>query len=323
MRTEFSLPGRREGKVRDLYDLPSDFAPAPRGVLIIATDRISAFDVVLPTPIEGKGRLLTEVSRRWFDFIEQRDLARTHLVSSDADLLVGVGVPPITREQARSLRGRVQIARRCRVVPVECVARGYLDGSGWVEYQERGSVCGVSLPKGLRRGDRLPEPIFTPATKEAVGTHDENIDFERACRRAEEWGASTLGCGAGFGNRVMNRLRAMTLQIYAAAHEFAAARGLILADTKFEFGFPEGEPIDEPMLCDEALTPDSSRYWEAAKWSPGGEQASFDKQYLREYLNRLTSEGLWAKKPPGPALPYDVVAGTRSRYEEVAKRLFG
>lgn len=305
--------------MRDLYELPAK-GGMPR-LLIVATDRVSAFDVVMPTPIPGKGRLLTEVSLRWFRFVEARGLARSHVLSAEAEELVGAGSPAMTREAVQPLIGRVMIVRRCRVVPVECVARGYLDGSGWAEYQATGSVCGVPLPAGLRRGDRLPEPIFTPATKEAVGTHDVNVDFEAASERVERWGEGFGGRGTGFGDRVMRRLREMTLAIYSAAHEVALGRGLILADTKFEFGFAAEDPGGEPMLCDEALTPDSSRYWDGAKWSPGGEQASFDKQFLREYLNGLTAAGKWDKRPPGPDLPQAVVDGTRARYEAVRRRL--
>ncbi|MBL8745694.1 MAG: phosphoribosylaminoimidazolesuccinocarboxamide synthase [Phycisphaerae bacterium] len=313
LETDLPLPGRRQGKVRDLYDLPAA-APGEAGrLLIVATDRISAFDVVMPSPIVGKGRLLTALSIEWFRFIESKGLARTHLLSSEAHELIGLGAPPIRRDQAERLEGRIMIARRCRIIPIECVARGYLDGSGWSEYARAGSVCGVKLPPGLRRGDRLPEPIFTPATKEELGRHDENIDFDRACGIA--------------GRDVMERLRALTLSIYKAAHDYAATRGLILADTKFEFGRAEGAttptPGDDLYLCDEALTPDSSRYWDASKWHPGGEQPSFDKQFLREYLNGLTAAGNWNKQSPGPALPEEVIEGTRARYEEVRRRLFG
>lgn len=306
--THLPLPNRRQGKVRDIYELPEDRGGPPGGgLLIVASDRISAFDVVMPTPIVGKGRLLTDISTRWFGFIRERGLAPIHLVSTSA-----AGISGLTAEQAASLEGRSMIARRCKVVPIECVVRGYLDGSGWVDYQSSGSVCGVALPKGLRRGDRLPEPIFTPATKEEMGAHDQNIDFESAC--------------VSVGRGVMERLRATSLAIYSAAHEYAATRGVILADTKFEFGFPldaRGNAGTEPMLIDEVLTPDSSRYWDAALWSPGKEQASFDKQFLREYLNGLVAKGAWNKQSPGPSLPEDVVAGTRARYEEALTRLFG
>ncbi len=306
--THLPLPGRRQGKVRDIYELPEDRGGPPGGgLLIVASDRISAFDVVMPTPIVGKGGLLTDISTRWFSFIRERGLAPIHLVSTSP-----AGITGLTTEQVASLEGRSMIARRCRVIPIECVVRGYLDGSGWVDYQATGSVCGVALPKGLRRGDRLPEPIFTPATKEELGAHDQNIDFERACETV--------------GRSVMERLRSVSLAIYGAAHAYAESRGVILADTKFEFGFPldaRGIPGTEPMLIDEVLTPDSSRYWDAALWQPGREQASFDKQFLREYLNGLVAQGRWNKQAPGPALPDEVVAGTRARYEEALHRLFG
>lgn len=304
------LPNRRRGKVRDVYEIPATRSGEP-ALLIVATDRVSAFDVVMPTPMPGKGRLLTDISTRWFRFIEERGLSRTHLISTDPD-----DVPGLSDEQRRSLEGRITVGRRCRVVPIECVARGYLAGSGWAEYQKTGAVCGVKLPPGLKRGDRLMDTmggaIFTPATKEDVG-HDENIDFERACAIA--------------GEKVMRTLRDRTLRMFEAAHDYALSRGLILADTKFEFGFPvneKGEVIDDdPILIDEALTPDSSRYWPADGWTPGREQASFDKQYLREYLETLVQSGKWDKTPPGPALPDDIVRNTLARYEEARDTLFG
>ncbi len=313
LETSLPLPNRRQGKVRDVYDLPpaaQGRAGAPSGprLLIVATDRISAFDVVMPTPIPGKGRILTDISTRWFSLIAQRKLTPTHLITTDVR-----EVPGLSDAERESLRGRVTIARRCRVVPVECVVRGYLDGSGWNEYSANGRVCGVALPAGLKRGDRLPQPIFTPATKEAVGKHDENIDFDKACAIA--------------GAAVMTRLRDVSIALYREAHGYAVAKGLILADTKFEFGYPvdaSGADTGEaPILIDEALTPDSSRYWDATKWKPGGEQASFDKQFLREYLLRLVERGAWNKQAPGPALPADVVEGTRARYESVLRQLFG
>lgn len=306
--THLPYPGRRQGKVRDIYELSAEPETAKgAGLLIIATDRISAFDVVMPTPITGKGRLLTDISLRWFDWIRRLGLAPIHLVSTDVSAL-----PDLTEAQRRELDGRSMLCRRCRVIPVECVVRGYLDGSGWVDYQATGAVCGVALPPGLRRGDRLPHPIFTPATKEELGTHDQNVSFDQASRIA--------------GESVMTRLRETSLAIYNAAHEYAQSRGVILADTKFEFGFPldaSGTPGTEPMLIDEVLTPDSSRYWDAKLWKPGGEQASFDKQFLREYLNGLTAAGRWNKQAPGPVLPPEVVEGTRARYAEARDRLFG
>lgn len=311
--THLPLPNRRQGKVRDIYDLP----PAggePGGVLIVASDRLSAFDVVMRTPIPGKGLILTDMSRRWFDLIAQQRLAETHVVSFDAAGLERWGV---SAEETEALAGRVCIGRRCEVVPVECVVRGYLDGSGWKEYRETGRVCGIELPPGLERGSRLPEPIFTPATKAEMGEHDENIDYERACSIA--------------GERVMEHLREVSHRIYAAAHEYASQRGVILADTKFEFGFPldaDGVRTGEaPIVVDEVLTPDSSRYWPAEHWKPGGEQLSYDKQFVRDYLQMLTDQGKWDKAPDsqglGPELPDEVVLGTQRRYREALESLFG
>lgn len=311
LETDLPLTGRRQGKVRDLYDLPplgpeSAEAAAPR-LLIVASDRLSAFDVVLPTPIPEKGKLLTRLSLCWFGFVQERGLSRHHVLSSDVS-----GIPGLRPEQRRALEGRSMIVRGCEVVPVECVVRGYLDGSGWVDYQETQTVCGVALPEGLRRGDRLPEPIFTPATKAQIGAHDENIDFNRACEIADR--------------STMEALRDTSLAIYQAAHEYAASRGLILADTKFEFGYPmnaDGSRASQtPILVDEVLTSDSSRYWDEATWNPGGPQPSFDKQFVRDYLNDRVAEGLWDKTPPGPELPESIVRGTRERYEAVVERLF-
>ncbi len=307
--SRLSLPGRRRGKVRDVYDLPPDGEGRPR-LLIVASDRLSAFDVVMPTPVPGKGRLLTAIAAFWLRWVEARGLCRTHLLSADASEVPGSAFGPgdTTRER---LHGRVMIARACRVVPVECVVRGYLEGSGWKDYQATGSVCGVPLPAGLRQCDRLPEPIFTPATKEEQGRHDENIPFVRA--------AAMVGEG------LMLRLREASLAIYTAAAAHALERGIIIADTKFEFGIPigaDGRPAsDEPILVDEALTPDSSRFWPADRYEPGRAQASFDKQFVREYLEGLVAAGTWDKRAPGPELPADVVAGTVARYEEAARRL--
>ena len=303
--TELPLPGRRQGKVRDTYSLPGS-GGEPDRIVIVATDRISAFDVVLPTPIPGKGRLLTDISRRWFEFIERRGLVKTFLLSTEAS-----DVPGLSAEQRATIEGRVSIGRLCRVAPVECVARGYLAGSGWVEYQRQGTVCGVGLPAGLREGDQLPEPIFTPATKAEQGEHDENISFERACEIV--------------GEAAMTRLRDLTLAMYSAAAEYARERGVIIADTKFEFGYPAGGG-DDPgslMLIDEALTPDSSRFWPVESWRPGQEQPSFDKQYVRDYLLGLVRQGKWDKTAPGPEIPAEVVRDTLKRYEEAFERLFG
>jgi len=302
--TSLPLPNRRSGKVRDIYDLPAEPGSGPR-LLIVASDRLSAYDVIMPTPFPGKGRLLTSISLSWFDFIATRKLCASHLISADASSLP---IPPSDRQ---SLAGRVMICRKSRVVPIECVARGYLAGSGWKEYQESRSVCGVPLPAGLKQCDRLPEPIFTPATKEATG-HDENISFERMV--------------AIVGAPLAARLRDLTLTIYKAAAEYALARGIIIADTKFEFGFAldaAGNPTTELLLIDEVLTPDSSRFWPVAGYEPGHDQPSFDKQYLRNYLEGLVARGLWHKSPPGPAIPADIVSNTMARYAEARQRLFG
>ncbi|RMH25847.1 MAG: phosphoribosylaminoimidazolesuccinocarboxamide synthase [Planctomycetota bacterium] len=298
--TSLPLPGLRRGKVRDVYEIPGE---APR-LAIVATDRISAFDVVLPTPLPGKGRLLTDISTRWLTWIEAQGLVRTHLVSTDP-----ADIPGLTDADRSQIEGRVTIGRACRVVPIECVVRGYLVGSGWKEYQASGSVCGIGLPAGLREADQLPDPIFTPATKAEQGAHDENISFERACEIA--------------GRGVMTRLRDLSLEIYTRGAEHARPRGVIIADTKFEFGVPLDEPDADPILIDEALTPDSSRFWPAEEYAPGASPPSFDKQYVRDYLLGLVRDGRWDKSAPGPALPDDVVANTISRYEEARRRLFG
>ncbi|MEZ6241796.1 MAG: phosphoribosylaminoimidazolesuccinocarboxamide synthase [Phycisphaerales bacterium] len=307
--TDLNLPGRRRGKVRDIYRLP-DFAGG-ESLLIVASDRISAFDVVMPTTIPGKGRLLTEVASFWLRWIEGQGLSRTHLISTEAG-----DVPASAFEGSKTTRGdlegRIMIGRRCQVIPVEFVVRGYLEGSGWREYQKTSAICGVKLPSGLKQCSRLPEAIFTPATKEDEG-HDENIDFERACTIA--------------GRELMTTLRDRSLAIYNAAAEYALARGIIIADTKFEFGLPVDEhgktTGEEPILIDEALTPDSSRFWPADEYEPGHSQRSFDKQYVREHLEGLVSRGEWDKTPPGPALPDEVVQGTLSRYAEARDRLTG
>jgi phosphoribosylaminoimidazole-succinocarboxamide synthase len=303
--THLPLPGRRQGKVRDIYQIPPTLGQ-PGRVLIIASDRISAFDVVMPTPIPGKGRILTEISLRWFEFIRKLDLVSDHLISEHP-----ADVPGLTPVQRTSIEGRMMLARAAKVVPIECVVRGYLAGSGWVEYKQSQTVCGIRLPAGLRQCDRLPEPIFTPATKAEVG-HDENIDFERACQIA--------------GKDVMTRLRELSLQIYKAAARHAEGRGIILADTKFEFGWSldeKGQATSELILIDEVLTPDSSRFWPAGEYEPGRDQNSFDKQYLRNYLLELVAAGQWHKQPPGPELPDKVVHNTLARYLEARDRLFG
>lgn len=294
--TQLALPLVRRGKVRDVFALPDG------NLLIVATDRISAFDVVMPSGIPGKGRILTDMAVFWLRFIEQRGICKTHLVTTDVDAVPHAAFAPggTTREQ---LAGRIMVGRRCRVIPVECVVRGYLEGSGWKEYQASGSVCGIRLPAGLVQCDRLPHPIFTPATKEDLGKHDENITFDRAVEIV--------------GPAVMDELRELSLAIYAAAAEHARVRGIIIADTKFEFGVPEAtSPGDtlSPILIDEALTPDSSRFWPAGPYAPGGPQKSYDKQWLREYLESLVEAGTWNKQAPGPELPEVVTQGTLDRY---------
>ena len=273
------------GKVRDLYAV-DDY------LLLVASDRVSAFDVVLPTPIPSKGEILTRISAFWFARLAH--LVPNHLVTIDVRAF-----PPPLDTLADRLAGRTMLCRRAEMLPVECVARGYLAGSGWKEYQASGTVCGIPLPPGLRESDRLPEPIFTPATKATIGDHDENIDFARAA--------------AIVGQDTAERVRDLTLALYREAHDHASQRGIILADTKFEFGWIDGELT----LCDEALTPDSSRYWPADAYEPGRGQNSYDKQIVRDWLE---ASG-WDKTPPGPDLPPDVVARTRARYIEVYERL--
>lgn len=308
--TDLALPGFRRGKVRDVYDLPNE--GGEERLLIIATDRISAFDVVMPTPMPEKGRLLTSLSLFWLRFIEQRVGVPTHLISDDVHRVPESAFKKggTTRDQ---LVGRSMIVRKAKVVPVECVVRGYLEGSGWKEYRDTGMVCGVRLPEGLRQCDRLPEPIFTPATKEEVGKHDENITFDRACELV--------------GMETMQWLRAKSMAVYTMAAEYALKRGIIIADTKFEFGFvqdhaTEARPATRRlMLVDEALTPDSSRFWPAASYAPGRPQASFDKQFLREWLETQVASGKWDKRPPGPDIPPSIVAKTLDKYREAMERL--
>jgi len=311
LESRLDLPVLRRGKVRVVYALEAEGAGEPGRVLIVASDRLSAFDIVLPTPIPGKGRLLTQVAAFWLGWIEEQGLCRTHLRSTDV-----ADIPPVAfgegSSSRESLAGRVTIGTRCEIIPVEFVVRGYVEGSGWKDYQRTGAICGISLPKGLKRCDKLPEPIFTPATKAETG-HDENIDFDRACEVA--------------GRAVMEDLRARSLEVYARASEYAGERGIIIADTKLEFGYPVDETgarlADEPILADEALTPDSSRFWPAEEYEPGRAQRSFDKQYVRNFLQDLVERGEWNKAEPGPALPDDVVRNTRARYAEAVTRLTG
>lgn len=297
LQTRLALRNRRQGKVRDLYDVT--LADGTEAVLIIASDRVSAFDVVLEGGIPGKGVVLTQMARFWFEHFSGR--VHHHLLSTDVD-----DVPGLTSAEREALRGRIMLARRVEIVPIECVVRGYLAGSGFKDYRASGAVCGMPLPQGLRNGDRLESPIFTPATKAATG-HDENVSFEAAC--------------AAVGEALMTRLRELSLSIYLDAREWAAQRGILLADTKFEFGLLPG--ADEPVLADEILTPDSSRFWPADDWVPGREQASYDKQYLRDWLETLVADGRWDKRAPGPALPEDVIENTLTRYLEAYRRLTG
>jgi phosphoribosylaminoimidazole-succinocarboxamide synthase len=284
--TKLPLPLAAKGKVRDIYDLGET-------LLFVASDRISAFDCVLRSGIPCKGRILTQMSLFWFEFL--KDAIPSHFVTAD------VAEYPKKLAKFRSqLEGRSMLVKRAEMVEVECVARGYLAGSGWKEYQERGTVCGIPLPKGLRDGDRLPEAIFTPATKARDG-HDVNVPFRYV--------ANLLGV------ELAGRLRDVTLDIYHRAASYALERGILLADTKFEFGFIG----DELVLADEVLTPDSSRYWPADTYRPGGPQFSFDKQYVRDYLETIG----WNKRPPAPELPDDVVRKTSAKYEEAYSRLTG
>jgi phosphoribosylaminoimidazole-succinocarboxamide synthase len=302
--TNLPFDNRRQGKVRDIYQIPAKTTNPPM-VLIIASDRISAFDVVMPAVISGKGQELTRISCKWFDFIRDLDIIDDHLLSTNPE-----DVPSLDQSYFEQCEGRMMLGRACEVIPVEFVIRGYLAGSGWKEYQKDGTVCGIKLPDGLSLSSRLPEPIFTPATK-AVEGHDENIDFDTACSIA--------------GKDVMERLRSVSLEIYTKAAEYAAKRGIILADTKFEFGYAldsNNDPTDELLLIDEVLTPDSSRFWPADEYEVGREQDSFDKQYVRNWLEAKVSSGEWDKTPPGPALPIEIIEGTVARYREAAHRLF-
>ena len=284
--TDLPFPVRR-GKVRDVYDLGSE-------LLIVATDRISAFDCVMPNGIPDKGKILTALSLFWFaQLTRPRD---NHVVETHVERF-----PQALRPFADQLRGRSMLVEKTRVIPIECVARGYLAGSGWKEYQQSQTVCGIKLPAGLRQCDKLPHAIFTPATKEESG-HDVNIPYDEAARRV--------------GDAVATELRERTLGLYERASDYARARGVLIADTKFEFGaLPDGRII----LIDEILTPDSSRFWPAEEFEPGHDQPSFDKQFVRNWLERQP----WDKTPPAPALPRDVVEGTRRRYLEAYERLTG
>ena len=287
-KTEFkTLTLRGRGKVRDIYDLGGQ-------LLIVATDRISAFDVVMPNPIPDKGRVLTQLSKFWFDLT--KDIVPNHIISLDVK-----DFPQACRPYENTLRDRSMLVVKTEVVPVECVVRGYLSGSGWVEYEKTGEVCGIPLSKGLVESSKLEEPIFTPATKAELGEHDENINFERMERIV--------------GKELAQRLRSLSLSIYKRARDFAEKRGIIIADTKMEFGGKDGKVI----LIDELLTPDSSRFWPREKYQAGRPQESFDKQFLRDYLLSLK----WDKTPPAPQLPDEIIRKTREKYLEAYEKLVG
>jgi phosphoribosylaminoimidazole-succinocarboxamide synthase len=295
--TDLDLLNKRTGKVRDLYDVT--LASGEEALLIIATDRISAFDVVMQNGLPGKGIVLTQISKFWFDHFA--DTVPHHLISTDV-----ADVPGLTDAQRDSLAGRIMLCRKTEVVPIECIARGYITGSGWKDYQRSGEVCGITLPEGLQNSDRLAEPLFTPSTK-AVDGHDENISFAQG---AEE-----------VGEELMHWLGEKTLSLYSSARDYAASRGIILADTKFEFGQING--VGEPILIDEIFTPDSSRFWPADDWQPGREQASFDKQIVRNYLETMVASGEWDKTSPGPVLPDEVIERSIARYLEAYHLLTG
>lgn len=293
--TDLALPNRRSGKVRDLYDVT--LRDGSDALLIVATDRISAFDVVLANGLPGKGVVLTQISGFWFEYFAQQ--CTHHLLSVDV-----ADVPGLTDAEQRLLAGRIMLCRRTAVIPIECIARGYLTGSGYKDYQATGRISGIELPAGLLNGDRLLEPLFTPSTKAASG-HDENIDFATA--------------EALVGSETLRWLQRETLSLYARAASYALERGIILADTKFEFGLLPG--TTQPILIDEIFTPDSSRFWPAEDWRPGAEQPSFDKQVIRDYLEAEVQAGRWNRSPPGPTLPPSVVEQSRARYLEAYSRL--
>jgi phosphoribosylaminoimidazole-succinocarboxamide synthase len=284
------LGPRHQGKVRDIYDLGDK-------LLLVATDRISAFDVVMAEPIPDKGRILTRLSAFWFRHLA--DLTPNHLVS-----LQVAEFPPACRPFHDLLEGRTMLVRKCQPLPVECIVRGFLSGSGWAEYRQSGTIGGLALPPGLVESQKLPEPIFTPSTKAELGTHDENISFAAMASR--------------IGEALATKVRDLSLALYRRALTWAEPRGIIIADTKFEFGLADG-PDEKLLLIDEVLTPDSSRFWPREDYKPGGPQKSYDKQYLRDYLESLG----WNKQPPPPPLPADVIANTRARYLQALQTLTG
>ena len=277
----------KQGKVRDIYDMGDS-------LLMVTSDRISAFDVIMDQPVPDKGVVLTQISLYWFDLM--KDLVPNHIITGNVDEF-----PEICRPYKDQLRGRSILVKKCEPLAIECVVRGYITGSGWKSYKADGTVCGITLPEGLKESQQLPEPIFTPSTKEELGAHDENIDFETAA--------------AIVGQATAEKVRDLSLAIYKKGAEIAAKRGIIIADTKFEFGLHNGEII----LIDEILTPDSSRFWPADKYEAGHGQESFDKQYLRDYLESIE----WNKQPPPPVLPEAVIANTRAKYVEALRYITG
>ena len=301
--TDLPLPGRRQGKVRDLYE--TKLADGTDALVLIASDRISAFDVVMENPIPGKGVVLTQISKFWFNMVADKlgDQMDHHLISTDP-----ADIPGLNAEQQAQLQGRVMIGRKTEVIKVECIVRGYLAGSGWKEYQKQGTVCGIELPKGLTQCDKLPEPIYTPSTKADEG-HDENISFAESCKIA--------------GPELGGKLRDLSLAIYTMARDYAAERGIIIADTKFEFGLPIDGNSDTPILIDEVLTPDSSRFWPMDQYEAGRDQSSFDKQYIRNYLQDIVDQKQWDKTPPGPSLSEEVVKNSIDKYLEAYRLLTG
>ena len=277
----------KRGKVRDVYEVEDK-------LLIVASDRMSAFDVVMDDPIPDKGKILTSISMFWFDFL--RDTVENHVISTDP-----AEYPETCQKHQEALAGRSMLVKKAEALAVECIVRGYISGSGWLEYRSKGSICGISLPTGLKESEKLSEPLFTPSTKAEEGVHDENISFEKA--------AEILGTERA------KEVRELSLKIYRAGRDYADRKGIIIADTKFEFGIVDGRLI----LIDEVLTPDSSRFWPVDHYRPGGPQKSFDKQFLRDYLNGLD----WPKTPPPPKLPTEIIDKTRGKYLEALKRLTG
>jgi len=288
VQTEFpKLKLLKRGKVRDIYDLNDS-------LLMVATDRISAFDVIMSDPIPDKGTILTQISLFWFN--QMTAIVQNHVISSNVD-----EYPSACQEYADNLRGRSMLVKKAEPLPIECIVRGYLSGSGWTSYRKSGAICDITLPQGLKESDKLPEPIYTPSTKAEIGLHDLNIDFDETVKT--------------IGKPLAEKVKRLSLQIYQKGAEFAEKRGIIIADTKFEFGLIG----DELILIDEVLTPDSSRFWPKSQYLPGGSQDSFDKQYLRDYLLSLN----WDQKPPAPPLPKEVIANTRKKYLEALHMLTG